>query len=151
VPHHDWLVVTAVALPEPEPELELDEPDVVPELVLPDDAVFVVEPDGVLAAVVTVAVLAAVLARTGSLPVASCTKIPPEVARNVVAAIAATRRRICATRCLRACSRSATRPVAAGRVSARAAWRRGAGDGSACVEAPTGVIVYLLLRFRRMR
>jgi hypothetical protein len=114
MPDHDWLVVTAVALP------ELEEPDVVPELVVPDDAVFVAEPAEVLAApvvaavVVTVAVLAAAAASAGSLPLASCTKIAPEVARNVVAAIATTRRRICETRRLRARRRSATRPEAAG-------------------------------------
>jgi hypothetical protein len=116
----------------PELELELEEPDVVPELVLPDDAAVAVEPEDVLAAVVvTAAALAAALARAGSLPVASCTKIPPEVARNVVVAIAATRRRICETRCLRARRRSATRPVAAGRGAGRAAGRREAGNGSA--------------------
>jgi len=109
-PDHDWVVVTAVALPEL--EVELDEPDVVPELVAPDDAVFVAEPELLAAGVVTAAGLAAAPARAGSLPVASCTKIPPEVARNVVAAIAATRHRICETRRLRALSRSATRPEA---------------------------------------
>jgi hypothetical protein len=130
------------------PELELDEPDVIPELVPPDDAV-VVEPEEVLAAVVAAAVLAAAAARAGSLPVASCTKIPPEVAKNVVAAIAATRRRICETRRFRARRRSATRPEAAGRVSGRAGGRRAAGNGSAWVEASGGVIVYLVVMFER--
>ena len=78
----------------PDVELELDEPDVLPELELDEPDVV---PDDVLA-VVAAAVLAAAATRAGSLPDASCTKIPPVVARNVAAAIAATRRRICETR-----------------------------------------------------
>jgi hypothetical protein len=103
-------VVTAVAVPEP----ELDEPDVAPD----DDAVapmLALDVGAVaFAADVAAAVFAAALARAGSLPVASWTKIPPEVARNVAAATAATRRRIIATLRLRTRSRSATKPVAAG-------------------------------------
>jgi hypothetical protein len=47
-------------------------------------------------------------ASAGSLPVTSCTKIPPEVARKVTAASPATRLRIARTRSRRARSRSAT-------------------------------------------
>jgi hypothetical protein len=47
-------------------------------------------------------------ASAGSLPVTSCTKIPPEVARNVATASPATRLRIARTRSRRARSRSAT-------------------------------------------
>jgi hypothetical protein len=133
---HDWLVVTAATCPEP----ELEETDALPALALPDAAVAVVEPGEVLAGVV--AVLAAVVARAGSFPVASCTKIPPEVTRNVVAATAATRRRICETRRLRC---SATRLVPA----SRDAGRRAEGYGNALIEASGGVIVYLLVVIRR--
>ena len=60
IPDHDWLVVTAVALPDV--ELELDEPDVLPELELDEPDVV---PDDVLA-VVAAAVLAAAATRAGS-------------------------------------------------------------------------------------
>jgi hypothetical protein len=126
----------------PEPELEASDP--APELLLPDDAVTVADPEAVLAAVV-VAVLAVEVASAGSFPVANCTKIPPEVARNIVVAMAATRRRICETRRLRACSWSDTRPAAAGLDAGRRAER----NGNALVEASGGVIVYLLVIVRR--
>jgi hypothetical protein len=98
---HEELVVTAVAVPEfeePADAPEVEEFDVEP------------EPDDVL--VVEAVFAAAAFARAGSFPVTSWTKIPPELARNNAVANATTRPRIALIRCLRARSRSATRPVA---------------------------------------
>jgi hypothetical protein len=125
------------------PEPELVEPDTVPELLLPDDAVTVAEPDDVLAAgVAAVAVLAAEVASAGSLPVASCTKIPPVTARKIAVDRATTRRRICEIRSSRARSRSDTTRVAVGPATGRRAER----SGTALVEASGGAIVYLFGR-----
>jgi hypothetical protein len=123
------------------PEPELEDPAPAPELLLPDDAVTIADPEAVLAAVV-VAVLAVDVASAGSFPVTSCTKIPPEVARNIAVAMAATRRRICETRRLRARSWSDTTRAAAGRDAGRRTER----NGNALVEASGGVIVYLVGR-----
>jgi hypothetical protein len=100
---HEELVVTAVAVPEfeePADAPEVEEFDVEP------------EPDDVLVVEAVFAAAAAAFARAGSFPVTSWTKIPPELARNNAVANATTRPRIALIRCLRARSRSATRPVA---------------------------------------
>jgi hypothetical protein len=104
--------VTAVAeLEEPDdlPEPELEEPDDLPEPELeePDEPDDLLEPDEVLL-LVEVDFAAADFASAGSLPVASCTRIPPELARNNATAKATTRPRIILIRRLRSRSRSAT-------------------------------------------
>jgi hypothetical protein len=104
--HHDWLVVTALVLPEPEePEAELPEP-VLPVLVEPEEA----EPEPVEAEelVVEAAVVLVFLARAGSCPDTSWTKTTPQIKANVEAAAASARLRIKATRRRRALSRAAT-------------------------------------------
>jgi hypothetical protein len=91
----------------------------------------------------TLVVFTARVASAGSLPDTSCNMIPPEVARNIAAAIAAMRLRIALIRRLRARSRSATRPCAAGCGLARGAGLRAPppGNGRAWLEASGGVIV----------
>ena len=84
---------------------------------------------------------AAAFARAGSLPVTSCTKIPPELARNNAVANATTRLRIALIRCLRARSRSATRPFAPDPAAERSITRPATGAGRASLEGSTGVIV----------
>jgi hypothetical protein len=126
------------------PELELEEPEVVPEpaplddvvaepeLALLDDVAVVPALDRVLAVDATAAAFAAALfVSAGSLPETSCTRIPPDVARNVAVAIATTRRRITHIRRLRALRRSATRPLASDRAAERAGGRRPPGNGNA--------------------
>jgi hypothetical protein len=97
---HEELVVTAVVLP------ELEELDELPEVEEPDaeEPDFEPEPDDLPAAEATFAAFA----RAGSLPVTSCAKIPPELARNNAVATATTRVRITLIRRRRARSRSAT-------------------------------------------
>jgi hypothetical protein len=114
--------VTAVVVP------ELEEPDDVPEVEEP-----AVEELGDLPAVdATFAVLAAAaFASAGSLPVTSCTKILPELARNIAVAIATTRVRIALIRRLRARSRSATRPFAPDSAVERGVGRSAAGSDTA--------------------
>jgi hypothetical protein len=148
---HDALVVTALAVPEL--EFALDDPDVEPEL----EAVlaFVVAVVAAAFAACAFAVAAAVLAAfasalaaftvaastsAGSFPVTSCTKIPPEVARNMAVAIAITRRRMTETLRLRALSRSATRVLTWGRAPLGAGARPAPGTGSARIEGSWGVI-----------
>jgi hypothetical protein len=117
----------------------------VPELEEPDDAPDVEEleaepePDDLLVAEAVFA--AAAFARAGSLPVTSCTKIPPEVARNIAVANATTRQRIALIRRLRARSRSATRPSAPDPAAERGIARPVAGAGRASLEKSAGVIV----------
>jgi hypothetical protein len=136
---HDARVVTAVALPELELELEEpdvvpepEEPDVVPELAPLDDVVVEPELDPVLAVDATAAAFAAALfTSAGSLPETSCTRIPPDVARSVAVAITTTRLRISHRRRLRALSRSATRPLASDWAGERPGGRGAPGSGSA--------------------
>jgi hypothetical protein len=119
----------------------------VPELEEPDDAPDVEEldvepePDDLLVAEAVFAAAAAAFARAGSLPVTSCTKIPPEVARNIAVANATTRQRIALIRCLRARSRSTTRPSAPDPAAERGIARPVAGAGRASLEKSAGVIV----------
>jgi hypothetical protein len=108
-----------------------------PELEEPDEVVL----DAVLVVAATVVVLVELLLTSaGSFPDTSCTKIPPVVTRNVVVAIATTRLRIDLTRCLRARSRSATRPSVA-RGFERGAGRLAPGNVTALDRASGGVIV----------
>ena len=113
---HEELVVTAVVLP------ELEEPDELPEVEEPDaeEPDFEPEPDDLPAVEATFA--AAAFARAGSLPVTSCAKIPPELARNVAVTIATTRVRITLIRRFRVRSRSATERFAPD-LPADARWR----------------------------
>ena len=126
---HEELVVTAVAVP------ELEDPDDAPDV---EEFDVEPEPDDLLVAEAIFA--AAAFARAGSLPVTSCTKIPPEVARNIAVANATTRQRIALIRCLRARSRSATRPSAPDPGAERRIARPVTGAGRASLEG-TGVIV----------
>jgi hypothetical protein len=125
---HDELVVTGVAVPEleePDELLEAEEPDVE---ALEDDP----EPDDLPVLDATFAAFAAAaFARAGSLPVTSCTRIPPELARNNAVANATTRLRIARIRCLRARSRCATTPPAPDPAAERRLARRAAGTGRA--------------------
>jgi hypothetical protein len=135
---HEELVVTAVAVP------ELEEPDDAPEVEAPGVEELDVEPelDDLPAVEATFAAFAAAaFARAGSLPVTSCTKIPPELARNIAVANATTRLRIALIRCLRARSRSATRPSAPDPAAERGIARPVTGAGRASLEGSTGVIV----------
>jgi hypothetical protein len=141
---HEELVVTAVVVPEPE------DPDDVPEVeepeveALDEDPGVDVEPELDDLAVVDAtfaALAAAAFARAGSLPVTSCTKIPPELARNNAVANATTRLRIALIRCLRARSRSATRPFAPDPAAERGIARPATGTGRASLEGSTAVIV----------
>ena len=134
---HEELVVTAVVVPEPEDPDDVpdEEPDVGareddPEL----DDLTVVE-------ATFAAFAAAAFARSGSLPVTSCTRIPPELARNNAVANATTRLRIALMRCLRARSRSATRPFAPDAAAERGIARPATGAGRASLEGAAGVIV----------
>jgi hypothetical protein len=127
---HEELVVTAVAVP------ELEEPDDAPDV---EELDVEPEPDDLLVAEAVFA--AAAFARAGSLPVTSCTKIPPEVARNVAVANATTRQRIALIRCLRARSRSATTPFAPDPAAERGITRPVTGAGRASLEESAGVIV----------
>jgi hypothetical protein len=61
-------------------------------------------------------------ASAGSLPVTSCTKIPPEVTRKVATASPATRLRIACTRARRARRRSATTVCGSGLGEALREW-----------------------------
>jgi len=128
---HEELVVTAVAVP------ELEEPDDAPDV---EELDVEPEPDDLLVAEAVFAAAAAAFARAGSLPVTSCTKIPPEMARNVAVANATTRQRIALIRCLRARSRSATTPSAPDPAAERRIARPVTGAGRASLEG-TGVIV----------
>jgi hypothetical protein len=127
---HEELVVTAVAVP------ELEEPDDAPDV---EELDVEPEPDDLLVAEAVFA--AAAFARAGSLPVTSCTKIPPEVARNIAVANATTRQRIALIRRLRARSRSATRPSAPDPAAERGIALPVVGAGRASREKSTGVIV----------
>jgi hypothetical protein len=131
---HEELVVTAVAVP------ELEEPDDAPDV---EELDVEPEPDDLLVAeaVFAAAAAAAAFARAGSLPVTSCTKIPPEVARNIAVANATTRQRIALIRCLRARSRSATTPSAPDPAAERGITRPVTGAGRASLEESAGVIV----------
>jgi hypothetical protein len=122
---------------EPEVDFEL-EPEDLPEV----EATFAVElePDDLLVAEAVFAAAAAAFARAGSLPVTSCTRIPPEVARKIAVANATTRQRIALIRCLRARSRSATRPSVPDPAAERRTARPVTGAGRASLEG-TGVIV----------
>jgi hypothetical protein len=124
-PAHDELVVTAVVVP------ELEEPDDVLEVEEPDAEALEgePEPDDLPAVVATFAVAA--LARAGSLPVTSCTKIPPELARNIAVATATTRVRITLIRRPRARSRSATTRFAPDPVLERCSGRSAAAGDTA--------------------
>jgi hypothetical protein len=97
---HDWLVVTAVALPDEADDPELDEVDV-DGVVVAEAVVDEVAGADVFDVVVVVVVL---LASAGSCPVASWMKIPPVQATNNPVASATTRWRIMRTRRRRACS-----------------------------------------------
>jgi len=93
---HEELVVRRAVIPaleEFDDVLEVEEPDAG---ALDGEA----EPDDLPLVVALFA--AAVLARAGSLPVTSCARIPPELARNIAVAVAATRVRINLIRRLRA-------------------------------------------------
>jgi hypothetical protein len=118
---HEDLVVTAVVV------TELEEPDELPEAEEPDAEALdgEPEPDDLPA------VEAAAFARAGSLPVTSCTKIPPELARNIAVATATTRVRITLIRRLRARSRSATTRFAPDPAVERGPGRSAAGDNPA--------------------
>jgi hypothetical protein len=129
---HEELVVTAVAVP------ELEEPDDAPDV---EELDVEPEPDDLLVAEAVFAAAAAAFARAGSLPVTSCTKIPPEVARNIAVANATTRQRIALIRCLRARSRSATTPSAPDPAAERGIARPVTGAGRASLEESAGVIV----------
>jgi hypothetical protein len=124
--------VTGVALPELEEPLDVLEPEA-PEL----------EP--ALEVLLECADLAAALARAGSLPVTSCRRIPPELARNSDVAIATTRVRICLIRRLRARSRSATDRLEAGLTVTRAGGVRATGTGRASAESLRGVMISSVL------
>jgi hypothetical protein len=135
---HDALVVTAVGVAEvdePEELEEAPEEELAVAVELTVTAVLALRADLTFRerdAVATVVVFAAAfVVSAGSWPVASCTKIPPVVARNVAAASATTRVRITLTRCLRARRRSATRPLAPDRAAVRCTDRRAAGEGRA--------------------
>ncbi len=120
--------MTGVALPEleaPLDVLELEAPEVEPAL---ED---LLECDD----------LAAALAKAGSLPVTSCSRIPPELARNNDAAIATTRVRICLIRRLRARSRSATDRLVADRPVTRGGGLPATGTGRASAESLGGVMI----------
>jgi hypothetical protein len=99
--HHDWLVVIALVLPEPEaldPEL--------PALVDPEpEPLELVDPEEL---VVDVAAPLELWASAGSCPDTSWTKITPQIKANVEAVAASARLRIRATRRRRALSRAAT-------------------------------------------
>lgn len=163
---HEELVVTAVAvaeLEEPddppeveapvleeldferEPEVDFElEPEDLPEV----EATFAVElePDDLPAMEATFASLAAAaFARAGSLPVTSCSRIPPELARNNAVANATTRLRIALIRCLRARSRPATRPFAPDPVAGRGASRLAPGGNTARFGGSNEGIIYLNL------
>jgi hypothetical protein len=129
---HEELVVTAVAVP------ELEEPDDAPDV---EELEVEPEPDDLLVAEAVFAAAAAAFARAGSLPVTSCTKIPPEVARNIAVANATTRQRIALIRCLRARSRSATTPSAPDPAAERGIARPVIGAGRPSLAKSTGVIV----------
>jgi hypothetical protein len=120
---HEDLVVTAVVVP------ELEEPDELPEAEEPDAEALddEPEPDDLPAVEATFAAFA----RAGSLPDTSCTKIPPELARNIAVAIATTRVRITLIRRLRARSRSATTPFAPDPAVERGPGRSAAGGDTA--------------------
>jgi hypothetical protein len=159
---HEELVVTAVAVPEledpddapvveapvleeldceREPEVDFElEPEDLPEV----EATFAVElePDDLPAMEATFAALAAAaFTRAGSLPVTSWIRIPPELARNIAVANATTRPRIALIRCLRALSRSATRPSAPVPAAEPGIARPVTGAGRASLEESAGVIV----------
>jgi hypothetical protein len=103
---HEELVVTAVVVP------ELEEPDEVLEDEGSDAEALESEPEPDDLVVVETAFAAAAFASAGSLPVASCARIPPELARKIAVAVATTRVRITLIRRLRARSRSATTLIA---------------------------------------
>ncbi len=129
--------MTAVVVPAPEdPD---DGPDEEPDVeALEDDP----ELDDLTVVEATFAAFAAAaFARAGSLPVTSCTKIPPELARNNAVANATTRLRIALIRCLRARSRSATRPLAPDPAAQRGIARRATGAGRASLKGSTAAIV----------
>jgi hypothetical protein len=130
---HEELVVTAVVVP------EFEEPDDAPEVEEPDMDELGVEPELDDLPAVEDTFAAAAFASAGSLPVTSCTKIPPELATNIAVAIATTRVRITLIRRLRAWIRSATRPLATAVGSG--ACRRATGSGRAWLEAFSGVII----------
>jgi hypothetical protein len=113
--HQDWLVVTALVLPDlelvmlPEPELVLLVlRDVEP--VDPEELFEPIEP-----IVIDLVVVFTLLASAGSWPETSWTKITPHANTNVAIAAATTRLRIRAARARRVCSRSAAKRLAAAR------------------------------------
>jgi len=126
---HEELVVTAVVVP------EFEELDDVPDVEEPDAEELEDDPelDDVppVVAATFAAFAAAAFASAGSLPVTSCSRIPPELARNNAVASARTRLRIALIRCLRARSRSATRPFAPGPAAERGIARPATGAGRA--------------------
>lgn len=130
---HEELVVTAVVVP------ELEDPDELPEAEEPEPPEGELEPDGLL--VVEAAFAAAAFARAGSLPVTSWTRIPPELARNIVVATTATRVLITLIRRRRARSRSATKRFAPDLAEERGPDRSAAGgDGTSFGGASEGII-----------
>jgi hypothetical protein len=135
---HEELVVTAVVVP------EFEELDDVPDVEEPDVEALEDDPelDELPVADATFAAFAAAaFASAGSLPVTSCAKIPPELARNNAVANARTRLRIALIRRLRARSRSATRPFAPDAAAERGIARPATGAGRASLEGSTAVIV----------
>jgi hypothetical protein len=132
---HEELVVTAVVVP------ELEEPDEVLEVEEPDAEAVDGEPEPDDLLVIEAVFAAAAFARAGSLPVTSCAKIPPELARNIAVAIATTRVRITLIRRLRARSRSATAPLAPDPAVERGRGRSAAaGDTARFGESNEGII-----------
>jgi hypothetical protein len=135
---HEELVVTAVVVP------EFEELDDVPDVEEPDVEALEDDPelgDLPVADATFAAFAAAAFARAGSLPVTSCAKIPPELARNNAVANATTRLRIALIRCLRARSRSATRSFAPDPAAERGTARPATGTGRALLEGSTAAIV----------
>ena len=124
---------------EPEVDFELE-----PEDLSEVEETFTVElePDDLPAMEATFAALAAAaFTRAGSLPVTSWIRIPPELARNIAVANATTRLRIALIRCLRALSRSATRPCGPDPAAERRIARPVKGAGRASLEKSAGIIV----------
>jgi hypothetical protein len=112
--HHDWLVVIALVLPEPE-ELEPELPALVDREPEPLE---LVDPEEL---VVDVAASLELWASAGSCPDTSWTKITPQIKANVEAMAASARLRIRATRRRRALSRAATPAGTSGCLSPLAA------------------------------
>jgi hypothetical protein len=136
-----------------EPELELDNPDELDEVLweldepvlLESDDPAPLEPDEVPVEEVAAAFRVAAATRAGSWPVASWTRITAVVARKIAAAIAATRPRISETLRLRARRRSSASRRGSVVTPDRGTRRRAAGEGSPWVEPSIGVIVSVVV------